>query len=90
MEEVLGSSLAHRLLPRPLVQGNLPAQQTTASGAPLHSHLCTLLHKYHHGRNLQLMMDTGLKDLEECWVALEVVHPVQGLEVALRMPGHAF
>lgn len=36
------------------------------------------------------VMDTGLQDLEECWVALEAVHPVQGLEVAYRMPGYPF
>lgn len=70
--------------------GSLPAQRVTPSDAPLHSHQCTLLHKYHHGKDLQLMMDTGLQDLEEHWVALEVVHPVQCLEVAHRVPGHPF
>lgn len=48
------------------------------------------VHKYHHGKDLQLLMDTGLQDLEECWVALEVFHPFQGLEVAHRMPGYPF
>lgn len=48
------------------------------------------VHKYHHGKDLQLLMDTGLQDLEECWVALEVFHPFQGLEVAQRMPEYPF
>lgn len=70
--------------------GGLPAQQMTASDASLHSHERTLSHKYHHDKDLQLMMDTGLHDLEESWVALEVVNPVHSLEVAHRMPGHPF